>query len=138
MKISFPFETMEVDVSRRTSFESDWINSFLNWFFPCRWSVYWSNIPFWFVLNTVRCLHCCFLWVIFDWSAFFKSFYFYSGVLVDELINTQIASTHLYVDFVLVKSNGYFFSSELINSFRLSHKHDFQFVFFWEVIYVLC
>jgi len=59
------------------------------------------------------------------------------GVLVEELVNGEVATAHPDLDVVLLDLNGYSLGAELVDPLRLPHEHDLELGSFGEVVEVL-
>ena len=60
------------------------------------------------------------------------------GVLVYEFINGQEATTDFDLDLVSFYLDHDALRTEFINTFGLTHEHDFKLLSIWVVVYVLC
>jgi len=82
-------------------------------------------------------LHGNFLRESFHRVGPFQLFKLNRGVLVEELVYREVATTDTDVDPVLVNTHCDAFCSELVNSLWLTHEHDLEFLSVGEVVNVL-
>ena len=59
------------------------------------------------------------------------------SVLVEELVDGEVASAYSDVDLVLLDLDGHSLSAELVDALSLSHEHDLQLLPVREVVDVL-
>ena len=60
------------------------------------------------------------------------------GVLVNEFINGQEATTNFDLDLVSFNFDHDALRTEFIDTFGLTHEHNFEFLSIWVVVYVFC
>ena len=92
----------------------------------------WRRLSDWRRLSSTM-IHNCFLdsdllAESLNWILSFQFLEFNRSILIKELINGKIATTHSDFDVILLNFDGDFLCAKLVYAFTFSHKHDLKFL----------
>ena len=85
-----------------------------------------------------RFLNRDFLTEPLKWVPTLQLFKFNRSVLIQELVNAEVATSHSDLNLVLFNPNVDFLASELVSALALPHEHHFQLVSIRVVVDKLC